>query len=88
MALHPRERNEVLLSDVLTPLRDYLEHGSWRCSDHGRYPVSTWGERGDCYCGLVGALVEAGCSLPEALHIAGPGAPQSDEEYDERDGHA
>lgn len=82
MTLHSRE-----LSDVLTPLRDYLEHGSWRCSD-ARYPRAAWEVRGDCPCGLVRALVDAGCSLPEAIHIASPDAPQTDAEYDERDGHA
>lgn len=69
-SLNRDESAEVQLSDVLTPLRDYLEHGSWRCSDEGRYPLSTWREQGDCYCGLVRALTEAGCSLGEALHIA------------------
>lgn len=60
------------ISDILKPLRPYLTHQSWRCADRGRYPASGWAGDGfaDCPCGLVQALVDAGVTLPEALHIA------------------
>lgn len=57
-----------LLSEVLTPLRPFLVHQSWRCRDRDRYPAVEWVD--DCPCGMVQALVEAGCSWPEAKHIA------------------
>jgi hypothetical protein len=50
----------VTLSDVLTPLRDYLAHDSFRCVNRDRWPSSDWDKRGDCHCGLVVALIEAG----------------------------
>lgn len=67
----PGERAQLReLSDVLGPLRPYLAHRGWRCTDRNWHSAAEWEERGDCYCGLVAALQSAGSARPEALHIA------------------